>query len=51
MVTADTVYIVRDTANCPNTANSWPLVSAPLVEETTSAPAPAGHTPRVQQLC
>lgn len=41
-VTADSVYIVRDTANCPNVRNSWPLVSAPLVEENTAAPAPAG---------
>lgn len=41
-MTADSVYIVRDTQNCPNTGNSWPLVSEPLVEETTTAPAPAG---------
>lgn len=44
LVTADAVYIVRNTALCPNKANSWPLVSGGLTELTTAAPAPAGDT-------
>ncbi len=49
LVTADAVYIVRNTALCPNKANSWPIASGGLVEETTAAPAPAGNCPAL--LC
>lgn len=44
LVTADSVYIVRNPAYCANLANSWPLVSAPLNQMNSAAPAPAGET-------
>ena len=44
-MTADAVYLVRNTALCPNKANMWPIVTSGLVELTTSAPAPAGNSP------
>ncbi len=43
-MTADAVYIVRNTALCPNKANSWPIVTTGLVPTAESAPAPAGIT-------
>ncbi|DBA94256.1 TPA: hypothetical protein ACH3X1_001874 [Trebouxia sp. C0004] len=42
LVTADAVYIVRNTALCPNKANNWPIVTTGLVPTTEAAPAPAG---------
>ena len=50
MVTADSVYIVRDPVSCPNKANSWPLVSAPLVQEGMATPAPAGQHACIAKL-
>ena len=41
-MTADAVYIVRNTALCPNKANNWPIVTTGLVATAESAPAPAG---------
>ena len=40
-MTADSVYVVRNPAYCANLANSWPLVSAPLNQMNSAAPAPA----------
>ena len=31
LVTADAVYLVRNTALCPNKANMWPIVTMGVV--------------------